>query len=63
MPRIDESHKEMLFAKWDAQLKEAEQAMEDATTTASNVVDCINENLHTTNLISETTPRSLPINL
>lgn len=59
--RIDESHKEILFAKWDAQLKEAEQAMEEAIIAASNVIDCINENLHKANLISETTPGFLPM--
>ncbi len=60
LPRIDEAHKEMLFVKWDAQLKEAEQAMEEAATAASNVIDCINKNMHKANLISDTTPRFLP---
>ena len=50
----------MLFNKWDAQLRKAEQAVEEASTTANNVIDCINENLHRENLISETTPRYLP---
>ena len=39
-----------------SQLKEVEQAMEEAAEVANNVINCINKNLHTTNLISETTP-------
>jgi len=42
----------MLFDKWDAQLKEAEQAVEEVATTTRNIIDCINENLHRANLIS-----------
>lgn len=60
MPRIDEMHKEILFAKWDSRLKEVEQAMEDATTIVNSVIECINENLHKTNLVAETTPGFLP---
>lgn len=53
---IYKSHKEMLFNKWDAQIRKAEQVAEEAATTAKNVIDCVNENLHRENLISETTP-------
>lgn len=60
LPKIDESHKETLFDKWDAQLKEAEQTVEEASTEASNIINYINKNLHRANLISETTPGSLP---
>jgi len=60
LPRIDESHKEMLFTKWDSHLKKAEQAMEEAVTVANNVIKCINENLHKENLILEATPGFLP---
>ena len=59
-PKIDESHKEMLFDKWYAQLKEAKVVVEEAATTASNIIDCINENMHRANLISKTTLGSLP---
>ena len=59
-PTINENHKEILFNNWDAQIRKAEQAAEEAATTASNIIDCISENLHKANLISETTPRYLP---
>jgi len=57
--KINEAHKEMLFHKWDAQIKKAEQAVEEATTTSNNIIDCVNENLHKANLISETALRFL----
>ena len=58
--RINESHKEFLFNKWDDQIRQAEQATEAAATQASVLIDCVNENLHRANLITETTPRYLP---
>ena len=60
MPKIDESHKEILFAKWDSRLKEVEQAMEEAAIAVNNIIECINENLHKANFIVETTPGFLP---
>ena len=59
-PIINDNHKVMLFNNWDAQIKKAEQVVEEAVTAASNIIDCINENLHEENLISETTPGYLP---
>ena len=59
-PRINENHKELLFNKWDDQITRAEQAAETATTQASTLIDCVNENLHRENLIAETTPGYLP---
>ena len=59
-PRINESHKELLFNKWDDQIRQEEQAAETAATQASVLIDCVNENLHRANLITETTPRYLP---
>ena len=50
-PRINENHKEMLFNKWDEKIREEEQAAEEAATTASNLIDCVNENLHREKLI------------
>ena len=50
----------MLFNKWDEQIMQAEQAAEVAATQASILIDCVNENLHRANLISETTPGYLP---
>ena len=60
MPKLDESHKEILFVKWDSRLREAEQAMEDATIVANNIIECVNENLHNANLVAETTRGFLP---
>ena len=57
---INNNHKEMLFNNCNTQIKKAEQAAEEAATTTNNVIDCINENLHKENLISETTPGYLP---
>lgn len=59
-PRINENHKELLFNKWDDQIRQAEQTAETAVTQASILIDCVNENLHRANLITETTPRYLP---
>lgn len=59
-PIINNNHKEILFNKWDAQIGKAEQVAEEAATTANSVIDCINENLHRENLISETSPGYLP---
>ena len=59
-PIIIDGHKEMLFNNWDAQIREAEKAAEVAATTASNITDFVNDNLHKVNLISETIPGYLP---
>ena len=59
-PIINDSHKEMLFNNWDSQIREEEKAAEEAATIAGNIIDCVNENLHKVNLISETIPGYLP---
>ena len=59
-PRINESHKELLFNKWDDQIRQAEQVAEIAATQANILIDCVNENLHRANLIEETTLGYLP---
>ena len=59
-PIINDNHKEMLFNKWDAQIRKAEQVAEEAAIATNNVIDCVNENLLMANLISETTPGFLP---
>jgi len=59
-PRINEAHKEMLFNKWDAQIKKAEQVVEEVATVVNNVIDCVNENLHRENLISGNTSGFIP---
>lgn len=57
---INETHKEMLFNKWDTRIRKAEQSAEEAARAENNIIDCINENLHRENIISETTPGYLP---
>ena len=59
-PRINENHKDLLFNKWDDQIRQAEQATETTATQASILIDCVNENSHRANLIAETTPGYLP---
>jgi len=60
MPKLDESHKEILFMKWNSRLREVEQAMEDAEVVANNVIECVNENVQNANLVAETTLGFLP---
>ena len=50
----------MLFNNWDVQVREAEKVAEEAATAISHITDCVNENLHKVNLISETIPGYLP---
>ena len=57
---INENHKEILFSNWDAQIRRAERAAEEASTTANTLTNCVNDNLHKANLISETVPGYLP---
>ena len=52
MPKINESHKEILFAKWDSRLRDAEHDMEDAVVAANSVVECVNKNLQNANLVA-----------
>ena len=59
-PRINENHKELLFNKWDDQIRQVERPAETAATQASILIDCVNENLHRANLIEEATPGYLP---
>lgn len=58
-PKINENNKELLFNKLDNQIREAEQEVEAAGTTTSSLIDCVNENFHRANFITETTPRYL----
>ena len=44
----------------NAQIRRAEKAAEEATTAANILTDCVNDNLHKANLISETILGYLP---
>ena len=59
-PIINENHKEILFNNWDAQIRRAERAAEEASTAANTLTNCVNDNLHKANLIFETVPGYLP---
>ena len=60
MPKLEESHKEILLASWDSQLKEVEKATTDVVTTSNIIIENINENLHGANLVAESIPGFLP---
>ena len=55
-PIINENDKEILFNNWDAQIRRAEKAAEEAATAANTLTNCVNDNLHKANLIPETVP-------
>ena len=59
-PIVNENHKGILFKNWDAQIRRAEKVAEKAATAANTLTDCVNDNLHKANLISETVPGYLP---
>lgn len=60
LPKQEESHKEILFADWDARLRHAERAIEDAATKTNHVIKNINENLHSANLVEDSIQGFLP---
>lgn len=60
LPKLEESHKEILFANWDSRLKEAEKATVDVAATTNSVNENINENLDSANLVAESIPGFLP---
>lgn len=53
MPKLEESHKDILFIDWDSRLKQAERAMTVVEVAKKNIMEAINENLHGTNLVTE----------
>lgn len=60
LPKLEESHKEIVFVDWNSWLKQSERAMTVAATTINNIIEAINKNLHGTNLVAESIPRFLP---
>lgn len=52
LPKLEESHKEILFENCDSWLKELEKATTDATETTKSVIENVNENLHSSNLVA-----------
>ena len=59
LPKILESHKEILFIEWQSQLNKAERAISRCKLTTSNLVELINDTLYLSNMISQCTPGKL----
>jgi len=60
LPKLEESHKEIMFASWDSRLKKAKKATVDAMVVANINTENINENLHGANVVAESIPGFLP---
>ena len=60
LPKLEESHKRILFASSDSQLKEAEKATTDAAAITNIIIENINENLHGANLVAKSILGFLP---
>lgn len=60
MPKLEESLKEILFAYWDSQLRKVEKEIAVVPAIANNVIENINENLHSANSVAEFVPGFLP---
>lgn len=52
LPKILESHKEILFMEWQSQLMKAERAVSRCKLTTSNLVELGNDTLYLSNMIS-----------
>jgi len=59
VPKIIESHKEILFSEWQSQLMKAERAISSCKLTTSNLVELVNDTLYLANMISQCTPGKL----
>jgi len=60
LPRIQESHKEILFSKRESQLIKAERAMSRCRDAMNSLIELINNSLHMSNLITDFSPGRLP---
>ena len=60
LPKLEELHKEILFASWDSRLKDVEKTTTDAAVVPNSVIENINENLHSANLVAESILGFLP---
>jgi len=61
LPKLDESHKDILFTDWDSWLKQVERATTiAATATTNSIIEAINENIHGANLVTDIIPGFLP---
>ena len=60
LPKILESHKEILFLEWQSQLMKAERETSRCRLSTSNLIELINDTLYLYNLISQCTLGTLP---
>ena len=59
LPKILESHKEILFMEWQSQLMKAEREVSRCKLSTNNLIDLINNTLYLSNMISQCTPGKL----
>lgn len=52
LPKIQETHKEILFSKWESQLMKAERATSRCKSAINNLTELINNSLYLCNLIT-----------
>lgn len=58
-PKIQESHKEILFLEWKYQEIKSERVTSRAIATMNSVIELVNNNLHMSNLIFDCSPDKL----
>lgn len=59
LPKIEETHKDILFTDGDARIKKVELAVEREVGVSKNIVKAINQTLYATNLVKEGNPKEL----
>ena len=59
LPRILETHKDILFTEWQSQLMREERAASRCKSTSINLVELVNNTLYLSNMISQCTPGQL----
>ena len=52
LPKLEESHKDILFTDWDSRLKQAERATIIKEVTIDNIIEAISKNQHGANLVT-----------
>ena len=60
LPKIKETYKDSIFTYWDIQVKQVELAIARAAGISKSIVKTINHMLHTSSLIKEGDPKSIP---
>ena len=53
LPKIEESHRDILFTDWDMQLKKEERAKNRAYDIMRNIIEVVNDSIHSINRIKE----------